>query len=235
MNRQRRLLWRPERPVAGLKSDSNTVSNAASGVTPESKRKLNQRQCLICRNRAEKGEMLRLVVDDEGQVWPDLFQKAPGRGTYLCMEKACLENVSDKRLGALRRDFNVQLPQSLKLIERIRDGLHQQLMRLFSQYRAAAVVGRDAVMHQMWKNRPLLVLLAVDAGDALVRQINDAAEKRREAGKKTVVMDSFSVSFLAEAFARDKISVAALDRTATSAKLHPFCVWYERTQELKLS
>ncbi|MES0372145.1 MAG: YlxR family protein, partial [Mariprofundaceae bacterium] len=116
-----------------MKSNSGATSDTAPGIAPESKRKLNQRQCLICRNRAEKSEMLRLVVDDEGQVWPDLQQKAPGRGTYLCMQKACLENLSDKRLGALRRDFNVQLPQSSKLIERMRGGLHQQLMRLFSQ------------------------------------------------------------------------------------------------------
>lgn len=211
------------------------VSEDAPGFVPKSKRKLNQRQCLICRNRAEKAEMLRLVVDDEGQVWPDLFQKAPGRGTYFCMQKACLENVSDKRLGALRRDFSVELPQSAKLIERIRDGLHQQLMRLFSQYRAVAVVGRDAVMHQMWKDRPLLVLLAEDAGEALVRQVNDGAEKRCEAGKKTDVLDSFSVSFLAEAFGRDKISVVAIDKTSTSPKLHLFCVWYEQAQEFKLS
>ncbi|MDX8404497.1 MAG: DUF448 domain-containing protein [Mariprofundaceae bacterium] len=218
-----------------MKSNSDAVSDTAPGIAPESKRKLNQRQCLICRNRAEKNTMLRLVVDDEDQVWPDLHQKAPGRGTYLCMQKACLENLSDKRLGALRRDFNVQLPQSSKLIERMRGGLHQQLMRLFSQYRAVAVVGRDAVMHQMWKDRPLLILLAVNAGDALVRQINDAVEKRREAGKKTVVLDGFSVSFLAEAFARDKISVAALDIRHSSAKLYQFCVWYERACELKLS
>jgi hypothetical protein len=129
----------------------------------------------------------------------------------------------------------VQLPQRSELIERLRQGLHRQLMRLFSQHRAVAVLGRDAVMHQMWKNAPLLLLLAADAGEALVRQIGDAAGKREEAGKKTVLLHSFSASFLAEAFARDKISVAALDITAVSAKLHRFCVWYERTIGLKLN
>ncbi len=179
--------------------------------------------------------MLRLVVDDEGQVWPDLFQKAPGRGTYLCMEQGCLENLSDKRLGALRRNFSVQLPQCSKLIGRMQDGLYQQLMRLFSQYRAAAVLGRDAIMHQMWKSGPLLVLLAADAGDALTRQVSDAAEKRLESGRKTFVLHGFSTEFLAEAFARDKVSVAALETKTISVKLHRFCVWYERAHELKMS
>jgi predicted RNA-binding protein YlxR (DUF448 family) len=130
--------------------------------------------------------MLRLVVDDEGQIWPDLLQKAPGRGTYLCMQQVCLEGLTDKRLGALRNRFNVQLPQSLSLMERIGEGLRRQLMRLFSQFGAVAVLGRDAVMHQMWKSGPLLVMLASDAGDALAQQVEDGVGKRQGAGEKTV-------------------------------------------------
>lgn len=177
--------------------------------------------------------MLRLVVDDEGQLWPDLLQKAPGRGAYLCMEESCLAQLSDKRLGALKRNFSVRLPQHMQLVERLQKGLHQQLMRLFSQHRAVAVVGRDAVMHQMWKNGTLLVLLAADAGDALLRQIRDAAGKRQESGQKTVLMQSFPVLFLADAFDRDKVSVAALDTAGVSAKLQRFCRWYERTDALR--
>jgi predicted RNA-binding protein YlxR (DUF448 family) len=194
-------------------------------------RKLKQRQCLICRDSAAKSVMLRLVVDDEGQIWPDLLQKAPGRGTYLCMKQACLEGLTDRRLGALRNKFNVQLPQSLSLMQRIREGLRQQLMRLFSQFSAVAVLGRDAVMHQMWKNGPLLVMLASDAGDALVQQVEDGVGKRQGAGKKTMLFHRFSTTFLAEAFSRDKISVAALDTANVSTKLQMFCDWYVRVKE----
>ena len=178
--------------------------------------------------------MLRLVVDDEGQIWPDLLQKAPGRGAYLCMQQACLEGMTDKRLGMLRNKFNVQLPQCSALVERICEGLRRQLMRLFSQYSAVAVVGRDAVMHQLWKNGPLLVLLASDAGDALVQQVQDGVGKRQEAGKKTVLMDRFSSSLLAEAFARDKISVVALDTANVSTKLQMFCDWYVRCKGIRV-
>jgi len=149
------------------------------------------------------------------------------------MEQRCLEQLSDKRLGALRRSFKVQLPQCEPLIKRLQGGLQQQLQRLFSQYCAVAVLGRDAVMHQMWKNGPLLVLLAEDAGDALVRQVTDAVGKREESGKKTLLLHRFSASFLADMVGRDKISVAAVDAAAVSAKLYPFCVWYERTVGLR--
>jgi len=101
--------------------------NKSSG----SERKLKQRQCLICRSSAEKQEMLRLVVDDDGQVWPDLFQKAPGRGTYLCMKQSCLKKLTDKSLGVLRSKFSVKLPQSASLMERIDEGLRRPLVRSF--------------------------------------------------------------------------------------------------------
>jgi len=175
--------------------------------------------------------MLRLVVDDEGQIWPDLLQKAPGRGTYLCMQQTCLDGLTDKRLGVLRNKFNVQLPQRSSLMERTGEGLRRQLMRLFSQYSAVAVLGRDAVMHQMWKNGPLLVMLASDAGDALVQQVEDGVGKRQGAGEKTMLLHRFSTTFLAEAFNRDKISVAALDTTNVSTKLQMFCEWYVRVKE----
>jgi len=194
---------------------------------------LQQRQCLLCRERAEKEAMLRLVVDDEGQLWPDLLQKAPGRGAYLCMEKECLTRLSDKRLGALKRNFSIKLPQQEQFVERLQKGLHQQLLRLFSQHRAVAVVGRDAVMHQMWKNATLLVLLAADAGDALLRQVSDAAAKRQESGQETLLVQSFPGIFLAEAFGRDKVSVAVLDKASVSAKLQYFCHLYELADSLR--
>jgi len=172
--------------------------------------------------------MLRLVVDEEGEVWPDLFQKAPGRGAYLCMESACLGQLTDKRLGALRRNFEVKLPQCERLMQRMQESLKLQLKRLFSQHRAVVVLGRDAVMHQMWKNGPLLVLLANDGGDALLRQVTDAVGKRLESGDETLLLQHFSSQFLADVVDRDKISVAAVDISAVSAKLYPFFIWYER-------
>ena len=211
-----------------MSNESDSLVDESPGSPAERKRGLHQRQCLICRHRAEKREMLRLVVDDAGEVWPDLFQKAPGRGSYLCMESACLEQLTDKRLGALRRNFEVKLPQCDRLMQRLIEALEQQLRRLFSQHRAVVVLGRDAVMHQMWKSGPLLVLLASDGGDALLRQVTDAVAKRADSGSETLLMQRFSSLFLADVVGREKVSVAAVDISAVSAKLYPFCVWYER-------
>jgi predicted RNA-binding protein YlxR (DUF448 family) len=85
--------------------------------------KATQRTCFACRNTDEKALLLRLVVDEEGQIWPDLSAKLPGRGVYLCMEETCLNAVSDKKLNVLRRDFSPQLPQWNVLRERMFDAV----------------------------------------------------------------------------------------------------------------
>lgn len=198
---------------------------------PAGERKLKQRQCLLCRQREDKEAMLRLVVDGEGQLWPDLLQKAPGRGVYLCMQPDCLATMTDKRLGPLRKNFEVKLPQSEALKERMHVILRQQLLRLFTQHRSVAAVGRDAVMHQMWKNGPLLLFLTADAGEALVRQVSDAVEKRQASGEVTVLLQKLDAEFLAAAFGREKVSVAALEQSAVSPKLQRLSLWYIRLNE----
>ncbi len=192
-----------------------------------------ERSCFACRQKAGKTEMLRLVVDEAGMIWPDLLQKAPGRGTYLCMQQGCLSRLNDKRLGALRQRFLLQLPQYDSLRQRINDALVGQIGRFLSARRRGAELGRDAVMHRMWKNGPLLVLLACDAGEALKRQIADAVAKRQEAGEKTLLLDTLPAAVLSEAFQREKLSVAAMERTAATAKMEQLCAWYGRLREAR--
>jgi len=184
------------------------------------------RQCAICRHAAAKADMLRLVVDEAGQLWPDMLQKAPGRGVYLCMREACLRQLQDKRLRGLRLKPRPALPQAEELLRRIREALAGHLVQLLFRLRAAAAVGRDAVMHRMWNNTPLLLLLAVDAGDALRRQVDDAVAKRRDAGCRTDVVTAPEASLLGQGLGREKVSVAGLECSALSARLEKLCTWY---------
>lgn len=173
-----------------------------------------------------KPEMLRLVADEQGQLWPDALQKAPGRGVYLCMQEVCLKQLHDKRLRVLQAKFRLVLPQSDVLVLRIKEVLGTHVMQMLSRLQAGAAVGRDAVMHRMWNNAPLLLLLAADAGDALRRQVDDAVEKRRDAGQKINVVVVPVASLLGQGLGREKVSVAALEYSVLSARLEKLCAWY---------
>jgi len=190
------------------------------------------RRCMACRTSLPKQAMLRLVVDGDGVIWPDVLQKAPGRGVYHCMEQQCLTSMHDKRLQSLKAKFSVRLPQWDALLQRMHAAVQQQLLRMFTRQRATAAIGRDAVMHRLWNNAPLLVLLADDAGDALVRQMNDGLEKRAGAGLKSGLAHVQSRQWLGEMCGRDDVAVVAIHAAgvaaATANRLHMYCAWMER-------
>ncbi len=176
--------------------------------------------------------MLRLVLDAEGLFWPDLLQKAPGRGVYLCMSELCLDKISDRRLQSLKAKFPLSFPQWDGLQQRLKGGLERQLEQMFTRLRVNAAIGRDAVMHRLWNNAPLLLLQAEDAGDAVVRQIGDAMEKRQQAGHISGLVSVPSRSWLGEMLGREYVAVTGIDaggrNAATARKLKQYCVWYGR-------
>jgi len=196
----------------------------AAGLT-EKPRELPMRKCLACREQRPKADMLRLVVDENGLIWPDLRQCAPGRGTYFCMREKCLSEMSDKRLQALKGSFSVVLPQWQALRKRLTDALEQAIGQLFSRLRPTIDIGRDAVMHRLWNNAPQMVICAADAGDALVRQIDDAVAKRRQAGQVVSIVNAESAVWLGGMFDREKVAVAGLDVSPMAKKLKQYCVW----------
>lgn len=49
-----------------------------------------QRTCIACRSVGGKRGLLRIVRTPEGRVLLDTSGRLPGRGAYLCHERACL-------------------------------------------------------------------------------------------------------------------------------------------------
>ncbi|HID37409.1 MAG TPA: YlxR family protein [Ghiorsea sp.] len=196
-------------------------------------KKQTQRTCFACRKMEDKASLLRLVVDEEGVLWPDLSAKLPSRGVYLCLQEKCLKAMSDKRLQSLKRDFSPQLPQWDMLQQRLFDMLSQRLQQLLNGMRRSSAIGRDAVMHQMWDKKKLLILFAADAGDALLRQVHDAVEKRGQGEMKsamhaTVMVLLMDAKALGLVLGREKVSVVAFSEGNPLAKLQQICVWQQR-------
>lgn len=56
-------------------------------------RKVPMRMCVGCREMKPKRELIRIVRSPEGEVKIDKTSKAPGRGSYVCPNLACLEKA----------------------------------------------------------------------------------------------------------------------------------------------
>ena len=76
-------------------------------------KKIPQRQCMGCRERRAKREMIRVVRSPEGNVSLDFGGKMNGRGAYICPDAECLKKAL--RSKALDRSLEVTIPEDVIL------------------------------------------------------------------------------------------------------------------------
>ena len=74
-------------------------------------KKIPQRQCMGCRERRAKREMIRVVRGTDGLVSLDFGGKLNGRGAYICPDAACLAKA--QKAKALERSLEVPIPQEV--------------------------------------------------------------------------------------------------------------------------
>ena len=74
-------------------------------------KKIPQRQCMGCRERKAKRDLIRVVRTTEGTVCLDFSGKLNGRGAYICPDPECLKKA--QRAKSLERSLEVPIPQEV--------------------------------------------------------------------------------------------------------------------------
>ena len=74
-------------------------------------KKIPQRQCMGCRERKNKRDMIRVVRTTDGQVCLDFGGKVNGRGAYVCPDAECLKKCRKSR--SLERCLEVAIPEAV--------------------------------------------------------------------------------------------------------------------------
>ena len=74
-------------------------------------KKIPDRMCISCREMKPKKELLRIVSDKEGKIFPDPSGKANGRGAYICKDGDCI--LKAKKTKALERTLKRQIPEDI--------------------------------------------------------------------------------------------------------------------------
>lgn len=82
-------------------------------------RKIPMRTCVVTREKYEKKDLLRVVRDNNGNVFVDDTNKANGRGAYLKKDKDVILKAKDSKV--LERHLEVKVPESIydELISKI--------------------------------------------------------------------------------------------------------------------
>ena len=74
-------------------------------------KKIPQRQCMGCRERKAKKEMIRVVRCTDGTVQLDFSGKLNGRGAYICPKGECLKKA--RKAKSLDRSLEVTIPEEV--------------------------------------------------------------------------------------------------------------------------
>ena len=74
-------------------------------------KKIPMRQCMGCRERREKRQMIRVVRCTDGSVSLDFSGKLNGRGAYICPDLECLKKAQKSK--ALDRSLEVTIPEDV--------------------------------------------------------------------------------------------------------------------------
>ena len=87
-------------------------------------KKIPQRQCMGCRERKAKRDMIRVVRMTDGNVSLDFSGKLNGRGAYICPDPECLKKAQKAR--SLERSLEVPIPEEVyaRLAAEMEGGIH---------------------------------------------------------------------------------------------------------------
>ena len=79
-------------------------------------KKIVQRMCMGCNTKKDKRELIRIVMNKEGDISIDKTGKLSGRGAYICDNIECLEKVIKSK--RLERVFETKIDE--KIYENLR-------------------------------------------------------------------------------------------------------------------
>ena len=139
----------------------------------------SERTCILSRRTGTRDELIRLALGPDGQVAPDVRARADGRGAWIGVSRAALEQAQakGKLKGALARAFktgDIVIPDDLG--ERIEGALRQAALdRLGLEARGGTLInGSEKVETAARSGKVHLLIHAADAGEDGNRKLDQA-------------------------------------------------------------
>lgn len=132
------------------------------------------RSCSVCRVRANKEDLIRLVKSPDGKVFIDYAKKLPGRGAYICPDPECIEKA--KKTGILAHALKAVIdddfwPELEACVENRGENKNLKIKSVLGLARKAGalLIGSDSIERHLHghENKKILVILALDASEGV--------------------------------------------------------------------
>ena len=181
-----------------------------------------ERTCILSRRTAPREELIRLALSPDGEVAPDVRARAPGRGAWIGVTRAELEEASAKAKlkPALQRAFKTDgLHVPTNLGERIEHALKKTALdRLGMEARAGNLInGADKVEAAARAGKVHLLVHALDASEDGKRRMDQAW--RVGGGPQQGVIFPEGRTMLSLALGRENVVHVALTDPAAASRV----------------
>jgi len=185
----------------------------------------SERTCILSGLKGSRETLIRLALGPDGAVAPDIRAKAPGRGAWIGVDRATLEQAIAKgRLAkALARAFKGAVTVPADLADQIERALERAaLNRLGLEARAGELVtGTERIVDAARKGAVALLLHAADAAADGTRKLDQALRVGADAegsGLQGLAIPA-TRAILSMALGRENVVHVALVAPAAAARV----------------
>lgn len=175
------------------------------------------RTCILTRTVRPAGELIRFVVDPDGEVVPDIRRVLPGRGVWVTARQADVAEAV--RRHAFRRGLRREVRVAPDLGERVGRLIEREALARLSLARKAGLVttGFEKVYAAVRDGRAAVISMAREAvgdGRAKLTSLVTGASRRH----KTHIVDVLSGDDQSDALGGGNVVYAALEPGPLSEK-----------------
>jgi len=207
--------------------NADTALDDATDAGPRDRAPM--RRCIVTRQSAPVGELIRFARTPEGVVVPDIRQRLPGRGVWVSATREAVAEAVRKKLFS--RSFRAESRAPADLADTIGAQLKElALGRLGLERKAGRLsVGFADVDAKLRAGRAGLVLHAADAAADGVRKLDQAAHAgARSGGEAPYRCRAFTSVEMSLALGRGNVIHAALDKGGASDAVIARCRQIDR-------
>ncbi len=190
-------------------------------LTAETSAGSPERKCILSGEHGAREGFIRLALSPDGQVLPDVRARAPGRGAWIGVSRADLENAlqKGKLRGALMRAFGKALGgTTLSIPDDLPERIDNALVRLFCDRlglelkSGKLILGSDRIAEQARMGRVSWLAHASDASEDGSRKLDQAwrVGREEEGSGRTGVTLPLDRAALSVALGRDNVVHLAL-------------------------
>ena len=204
-------------------------SNETRDCVAEDEAHVPERTCVLTRRKGSRDELIRLALGPDGQVAPDVRARAAGRGAWIAVGRAELDqaNAKGKLKGALARAFKTdKLTIPANLGEMTEQALRQSALdRLGMEARSGNLLnGGEKVEAAARSGKVRMLIHAADAGEDGNRKLDQAW--RVGGGEPRGLVFPEGRTILSMALGRENVvHIALTDAAAASRVAHAIGRW----------